>query len=273
MLPNLTQKVIDDHYSEDEMRGAIRHEYDVPSVTMNGDEMSVKLNIFSRETDYPDRIYYSILVDKAVNFKHNIYKKRGRREVVDYAEHEWREHPFLNMSMDMTSYNIRHCRVMHKINTSVILLEELHHPNNLEKYMIPNKHSEIKKNLYNIEITSLGIDCHDSFPITYNLVVNELYDNQLSLEITTNNPIPEHDFRWTSHFFRWVKDIHISKLCGVLNDTPLVRTMIDDLINIDDFNIQNGLVHSLECMFVNDEPKSMCQVVNDHINALVYLTV
>jgi hypothetical protein len=76
-----------------------------------------------------------------------------------------------------------------------------------------------------------------------------------------------------------LKNKNLEYISGVLNDTPTIRQMINDLININDFKLQHtynidyasNIIANLEILFLQSNyEKTQSQVINDLIKCLDY---
>ena len=249
--------IINEHLSEE---GGNFDIINVPSVDNNNNIVNIELNFFHRNLIHMPKTYYSCITNNP------------------YIKENWIEHPFMNLHMDHDSGNIRQSDYIRNFNTTQQIITDLISIDNWRNHSYRNLNSNFIRNIHNVNINGTGTKLSDNgwedINHSINLIVNEHENNQLYIDITIDTPYLVNSglpaTQWNMHFFRHLKNKYVNKIYGFLNDTPLIRSIINDIIHEDWTENISCLIANLEIMFVNDVDKSKCQVVNDLLKCLKY---
>jgi hypothetical protein len=243
------------------------HIFTVKGKKANGDLVDIQLSVNAYLLNYGPCIFYHIITDTP-------YKKGA-----------WLDHPYMNLKMDYDSCNIMVAD--HIDDTPAIrkMIEDIVIPNVWQEYTKLGdtfSKDQIKSTLLDKTIDMNGYKDSFDFNPTYvklklRVHLLELENNQLALKLSTNIPMKENE-DWSLHPFRYLKSKNLKSICGILNDTPAVRQIIDDLVNPNKFKLcttydidyRAHLIENLSKFFVkpNSEMKTKSQVINDLISCL-----
>lgn len=251
------------------------HKINLIGKKVNNDLVNIELSINAYILNY-QTIYYNIITN------------------IPYVKDEWIDHPFKNYNIDNDLFNIQIGNYILETETTKKILEDIIIPDNWKKYIkpyIPNNNLN-KSFCKKININMIGkeelfvldnnfenyeIDYHD-IKLNVELKIKELENNQINIKITPNIPI-KNNSPFTLHPFMKLKNKNLEYISGVLNDTPTIRQMINDLININDFKLQHtynidyasNIIANLEILFLQSNcEKTQSQVINDLIKCLDY---
>ncbi len=243
------------------------HIFTLKGKKANGDLVDIQLSVNAYILNYGPCIYYHIITDTP-------YKKGA-----------WLDHPYMNLRMDYDSCNIMVAD--HIDDTPAIrkMIEDIVIPNVWEKCTKLGdtfSKDQIISTLLDKTIDMVGNkDSSEFYPINVKLKLRvhllELENNQLALKLSTNVPMKDSE-EWTLHPFRYLKHKNLKSICGILNDTPAIRQIIDDLVNPDKFKLYTSydidyrahLIENLSKLFVkpDSQTKTQSQVINSLISCL-----
>jgi hypothetical protein len=251
---------------EDQTKAQL-HTVNVMAKKISGEMVEIELSINAYILNYGPCIYYDIITN------------------VPYIEGHWMEHPFKGVRLENSIEIGDH---IDDTPSTRKIIEDIIVPDNWKMYIKPGgiyKAEQVKSTKVNtvIDMSCLK-DSTDLDPINVDVKVRvtvlELGNNQIALKVSTNVPMKEGEF-WSQHPFGTIrKKGTLQSITGILNDTPTVRQMIDDLVSTNtwklyvtyDCDYRSHLIASLCTLFVKsmDEEKTHCQVINDLIKSLTY---
>jgi hypothetical protein len=251
------------------------HKINLIGKKVNNDLVNIELSINAYILNY-QTIYYNIITN------------------IPYVKDEWIDHPFKNYNIDNDLFNIQIGNYILETETTKKILEDIIIPDNWKKYIkpyIPNNNlnksfcKKININMVGKEELFVLDNNFENYEIDYKdiklnieLKIKELENNQINIKITPNIPI-KNNTPFTLHPFMKLKNKNLEYISGVLNDTPTIRQMINDLININDFKLQHtynidyasNIIANLEILFLQSNcEKTQSQVINDLIKCLDY---
>lgn len=244
------------------------HNVDLIGKKSNNDDVSISLSINAYVLSYGPCIAYNILSN------------------IPFKKDEWKDHPFKDIKMDYDSYNIALGDYIDNTPTTRMLLEDIIIPDKWKKYIKPGieyTKDQVKSELINKVINIIGMQDDYSFdtkrvPMKLKVNVLELENNQLAIKISVNQVIKDDDM-WSLHPFRYLKK-NLKSISGIVNDTPLIRQMIDDitiekkweLYTTYDLDYRSHVINNIKELFVkpNDMEKTKSQVINTLIKCLKY---
>jgi len=234
---------------------------------VSGEMVEIQLSINAYILNYGPCIYYDIITN------------------IPFKDEDWINHPFKGCRLEnrfQVGDHIDDTPTTRKIFEDIII------PDNWKLYIKPgelNVTQHVKSTKIN---TVINMNCHkDSIEfdqidveVKIRVTVLELENNQIALKISTNIPMAEGE-SWSQHPFRCIEEKGpIKNITGILNDTPAIRQMIDDLISTNTWNLyvtydcdyRSHLIASLYTLFVKsiNEDKTQCQVINELIKSLSY---
>jgi len=240
------------------------HTVSVVGIRSTGEPIDIQISINAYILNYGPCIYYDIIS--------NIPYKKG----------EWLEHPFKDLRLENSIEVGDH---IDDTPTTRKILEDIIITDNWKKYISPSTYYDeknIKSVFHNTVIDMIGqkedYDNGDTIEVKIKMRVNALIldNNKLAIKISTNVPIKEGE-RWDLHPFRMI-NINKEKnaYSGILNDTPAIRQMIDDLISpinrklyvTYDIDYRAHLIGNLHKLFVKTNEKTKCMVISDLIYCL-----
>lgn len=242
----------------------VKHLVNVDAKKLNGEIVSIQLYIKAEVLDYGPTIFYEILTD------------------IPYKKGEWLEHPFNGLRLE-NPYQVGD----HIHDTPAIrkIIEDLVLEDNWKKYIYSAgvyQTENVKGTLHNCVVDLVGDKTDDatadSINVKLKLKVHALLldNNQIALKISTNVPIKDGEW-WDMHPFRRIHDNkEKTTYTGILNDTPAVRQMLNDLVTPNewklyvtyDISYREGLIENLYKLFLKPREKTKCKVINDLMNCL-----
>ena len=231
------------------------HTISVVGTKSTGQKIEIQLSVNAYILNYGPCIYYNIIS--------NIPYKKG----------EWLEHPFkgirLENSIEVGDY-------IDDTETTRKILHDLILSNNWKKYITPAINYDkknIKSILYNTVIDMIRYKENlNTNNVKLRINVLQLDNNQLALKISINVPIERLDF----YPFYMIDNKEKTSYSGILNDTPAIRQMIDDLVSpverklyvTFDIDYKAHLIGNLHKLFIKSNEMTKCMVINDLISCL-----
>ena len=242
----------------------VKHLVNVDAKKLNGEIVSIQLYIKAEVLDYGPTIYYEIITD------------------IPYKKGEWLEHPFNGLRLENCYQVADH---IHDTPTTRKIIEDLVLEDNWKKYIYSAglyKTDNVKSVIHNCILDLVGDKTDDatadSINVKLKLKVHALLldNNQIALKISTNVPIKDGEW-WDMHPFRRIHDNkEKTTYTGILNDTPAVRQMLNDLVTPGkwklyvtyDISYREGLIENLYKLFLKASEKTKCKVINDLMTCL-----
>ena len=240
------------------------HKINLIGKKINGEETNINLSINAYYLNYGPCIYYNILTN------------------IPYYKDTWIDHPYKNINLDYDSYNIMIGDYIDNTLSTQKIIEDIILENNWKQYSKKlNEIPVIKSKLINSSINIKCFKMHNDKQYNIKLCISvlELENNCLAIKITTDIPMKTNEI-WSSHPFRHIKMYNKTVISGYLNDTLTIRQMINDLININEFELytttdsdyRSHIIANLYTLFVkpNDNDKTQSQVIQTLIKCLKY---
>jgi hypothetical protein len=242
------------------------HTVSVVGIRSTGEPIDIQISINAYILNYGPCIYYDIISN------------------IPYKKDEWLEHPFKDLRLENSIEVGDH---IDDTPTTRKILEDIIIPDNWKKYISSAGYYDaknIKSVLHNTVIDMIGhkedYETGDTIEVNLKLRVNvlQLDNNQLGIKISTNYPIKDGE-RWDLHPFRMIdSNKEKTSYSGILNDTHVIRQMIDDLVSpvkrklyvTYDINYRAHLIGNLYKLFLtpNTPAKTKCKIINDLIICL-----
>lgn len=246
----------------------VLHKVKVIGIKDTNEKIDITLSIKAYRLDYGPTIMYEVISN------------------VPYIG-EWKEHPFKDVELDDYTGNIQSANYIDDTPATSTIIEDL--ISNLEPYTKTSIKNEdvnlekIKTIIVNKVVTIISFQeinfCQTKeIPIMMKVTAFQLMNGQIALKIATNI---SNKGNWSIHPFRYLNSKKaVSKIVGMLPDTPGIRQIINDLTNESEFKLfttydgdyRASLINNLHSMFITKETKqkdkSPCLVARDLIKSL-----
>jgi hypothetical protein len=240
------------------------HTVSVVGIRSTGEPIDIQISINAYILNYGPCIYYDIISN------------------IPYNKGEWLEHPFKDLRLENSIEVGDH---IDDTPTTRKILEDIIIPDNWKNYISPSSYYDeknIKSVFHNLVIDTIGHkedhDTGDTIEVNLKVRVNALIlnNNKLAIKISTNVPIKEGE-RWDLHPFRIIdNNKEKTSYSGILNDTPAIRQMIEDLVSpikrklyvTYDIDYRAHLIGNLHKLFLKTNEKTKCMVINDLLACL-----
>jgi hypothetical protein len=240
------------------------HIVSVVGIRSTGEPIDIQISINAYILNYGPCIYYDIISN------------------IPYNKGEWLEHPFKDLRLENSIEVGDH---IDDTPTTRKILEDIIIPDNWKMYISPSSYYDeknIKSIFHNLVIDMIGHkedhDTGDTIEVNIKIRINALIlnNNKLAIKISTNVPIKEGE-RWDLHPFRMIdSNKEKTSYSGILNDTPAIRQMIEDLVSpikrklyvTYDIDYRAHLIGNLHKLFLKTNEKTKCMIINDLLACL-----
>jgi len=253
---------------------SINHIINVVGKKLTGEIVTIHLSIKADVLNYGPTIFFDIISN------------------IPYTDGVWSEHPFLGLKLYDDAENIQVADHIDDTLPIRKIFEDLIVPDNWKKY-IPRlidtySTDQIKSTITNSVVKFIGSrmldDDHMNINvrvIAFELAVDHIDTEsppQIAIKISVEQTIKEGE-SWDLHPFRFLKkNINLKNISGIVNDTPMIRQMIHDLIRRDEIKLytsyysdyRSKLISNLTTMFIkkSDANMTQCRVINKLIGCL-----
>ena len=253
---------------------SINHIINVVGKKLTGETVTIHLSIKADVLNYGPTIFFDIISS------------------VPYTAGEWIEHPFLGLKLYDDSENIQVADHIDDTQPIRKIFEDLIVPDNWKKYVPKSIETystdQIKSTITNSVVKFIGSRMFDDEHSTINVriiafeLAVDLTDvggpQQIAIKISVEQIIKEGE-SWDLHPFRFLKkNIGIKNISGIVNDTPMIRQMIHDLVRRDEIKLytsyysdyRSKMISNLSTMFIkkSDTDLTQCRVINKLIGCL-----
>jgi hypothetical protein len=251
---------------------SINHVINVVGKKLTGETVTIHLSIKADVLNYGPTIFFDIISS------------------VPYTDGKWTDHPFLGLKLYDDSENIQVADHIDDTLPIRKIFEDLIVPDNWKKYVPKSIETystdQIKSTITNSVVKFIGSRMFDDEHTTINVrvIALELHHTdvelppQIAIKISVEQSIKEGE-SWDLHPFRFLKkNIDVKNISGIVNDTPMIRQMIHDLVRPDEIKLytsyysdyRSKMISNLSTMFIKktDTDLTQCRVINKLIGCL-----